>query len=234
MIIGAIVTVGFFLILNFNNPGIDKNSHMNPLAPNRSIIVQIAGGLSGNTLHINVTEKIVSSKPLDEIAWLEIFPELEEWARGKLPWAFFKIEDEKMNDLIDFSRVPSGSTIFSTRTFPLIYTNITCNVEEERVEAHAVAVPDSKLPKIPIKNASTIFVYYPLNDLKPTKSENPSSYHMKFSAFNDIKIELPRGVTIISNNTRTCSVDQAFYEEFGDRMSNSRTITIYDISFVIE
>ncbi len=230
LLIGAIVIVGGFLILIFSTPEENnKNNQTDFPIIKRTITMHIGNKTSETkTLPVDVTEKIASSKPLDGIYWWEIVP---EWNKGSRPGSFFSVTDENLNDIIDYSRPPTNAPL-STRLMGFHVTDVLCNGQNER--ASFVSVPILSLPTIPVKDAtSTVLVKYHLNGIDPVFGTG--IYNIKFWSFYDVKIELPRGATITSDNIRICSIsNEAFYENFKARIADPHRVILYDMSFTLD
>ncbi len=182
------------------------------------------------TLPVKVTERIVSSKPLDEISWWEISPEPgSKWSSGVRPSAFFTVTDENMNDIIDYSRPPMNANL-STRIMGFTGPDVVCKGIKE--QTYFVSVPSLTIPNISLKNATNVvLVKYDLQGIRP----EDGIYHMKFASFYEVKIELPKGATITSDDIPICSIsDEKFYEKYKPRVPDSRMVIIYDIKFKLE
>lgn len=199
--IGIAITVVGTIFFIVNNQVINKKIEERQEIPVTDIQVGGQGNITTHTgvMTVTVIQRIDLTLPSDNVSLTQIAP---AWKTRNEPSSGIVAYDENNK------QIPSRSFLIEQT---LLSALVICDQGSEKIFANTPIM-------IPFENETmgTVFIKYALPSIMPDNG----AWNLKFAFDSSPKIELPKNVMIISNNTRTCS------------FSNDplKKITIYDLT----
>ncbi len=208
---------------NFELNNMSQNKQQNYL-PNISqrLISMTIGGNTGTLsyLPIMVSDKIILEKPSNSVILQKLHP---DWQNRKSPSnSVFEVNDENGNNI--------GASFFQQDTL---------GIESLGPSSDMMVIFDNPF-NMPIKSIVSIAtITYSMDEIGPTNS----TYHLKFASLYPVKINLPSGIELVSNNTKTYSEfwtkdysgniisSNSTYIQYGDSKVKIQDIILYDMTF---
>lgn len=180
--------------------------------------------VEGNTgtlsyLSVIVSDKIILEKPSDSVILQKLHP---GWENRQSPSnSFFEVRDEEGNNI--------EASFFQPDTLGIEYLGPSVGM-----------VTFGNPFSMPIRSIHSIaIIKYSMDEIGPTNS----TYHLKFASLYPVKINLPNGIELVSNNTKTYSefwtkdysgnvvTSNSTSIQYGDSNVKVQDIILYDMTF---
>lgn len=178
---------------------------------NREITIQIGNKESfSKTLPLVITEKITTSKSLDEIKVWKILPQpavyrdTESMLIKDAANPIFTVFNQNHDNIIDNSRsINNPHPINLQKLFEsTLYIDSICKENNNEVKGPAQIGYPLTVPLLSNVD-SIIYVKYSDFELIPINEV----YNLKFSSFYETKIDFPKNAIILRNDRTICSID---------------------------